>query len=126
MRRMILAAIFCFTPLIGLADAGDVRIIEMWQCELKEGQKMEDVKANNTKWLAMTRKAAASDDVRSYALSTVVGDLTKFVFVDTFPDMAAWSAAKSAEKSDAGDAIEAAFEELMECTKNRLYKSTEH
>ena len=126
MRRMILAAIFCIAPLIGLADAGDVRIIEMWQCELKEGQKMEDVKANNTKWLAMTRKAAASDDVRSYALSTVVGDLTKFVFVDTFPDMAAWSAAKSAEKSDAGDAIEAAFEELMECTKNRLYKSTEH
>ena len=126
MKKIILAAIFCFTPLIGLADAGDVRVIEMWQCELKEGQKMEDLKANNTKWLAMTRKAAASDDVRSYALSTVVGDLTKFVFVDTFPDMAAWSAAKSAEKSDAGDAIEAAFEELMECTKNRLYKSTEH
>ena len=126
MRRMILAAIFCFTPLIALADAGDDRIVEMWQCELKEGQKMEDVKANNTKWLAMTRKAAASDDVRSYALNTVVGDLTKFVFVDTFPDMAAWSAAKSAEKSDAGDAIEAAFEELMECTKNQLFKSTEH
>lgn len=126
MRRMILAAIFCFTPLIGLADAGDVRIVEMWQCELKEGQKMEDVKANNTKWLAMTRKAAASDDVRSYALSTIVGDQSKFVFVDTFPNLAAWSAAKSAEKSDAGDAIEAAFEELMDCTKNRLFKSTEH
>ena len=126
MRKVILAAIFWFTPLIALADAGDDRIVEMWQCELKEGQKMEDVKANNTKWLAMTRKAAASDDVRSYALNTVVGDLTKFVFVDTFPDMAAWSAAKSAEKSDAGDAIEAAFEELMECTKNQLFKSTEH
>ena len=54
MRRKILAAIFCFTPLIALADAGDVRIIEMWQCELKDGQKMEDVKANNTKWLALT------------------------------------------------------------------------
>jgi len=126
MRRMILAAIFCFTPLIGLADAGDVRIVEMWQCELKEGQKMEDVKANNTKWLALTRKEAASDDVRSYALSTVVGDLTKFVFVDTFPDMAAWSAAKSAAESDEGKAIEAAFENLMECTKNRLFESTEH
>ena len=74
----------------------------------------------------MTRKAAASDDVRSYALNTVVGDLTKFVFVDTFPDMAAWSAAKSAAESDEGKAIEAAFEELMECTKNHLYESTEH
>ena len=125
MRRMILAAIFCFTPLIGLADAGDVRIVEMWQCELKEGQKMEDVKANNTKWLAMTRKEAASDDVRSYALSTVVGDQSKFVFVDTFPNLAAWSAAKSAE-SEEGKAIEATFNELMDCTKNRLFKSTEH
>jgi len=125
MRRMILAAIFCFTPLIGLADAGDVRIVEMWQCELKEGQKMEDVKANNTKWLAMTRKEAASDDVRSYALSTIVGDQSKFVFVDTFPNLAAWSAAKSAE-SEEGKAIVATFNELMECTKNRLFKSTEH
>ena len=125
MRRMILAAIFCFTPLIALADAGDVRIVEMWQCELKEGQKMEDVKANNTKWLAMTRKEAASDDVRSYALSTIVGDQSKFVFVDTFPNLAAWSAAKSAE-SEEGKAIEASFNELMDCTKNRLFKGTEH
>jgi len=125
MRRMIIAAIFCFTPLIGLADAGDVRIVEMWQCELKEGQKMEDVKANNTKWLALTRKEAASDDVRSYALSTVVGDQSKFVFVDTFPNLAAWSAAKSAESKE-GKAIEATFNELMDCTKNRLFKSTEH
>jgi hypothetical protein len=125
MRKVILAAIFCFTPLIGLADAGDVRIVEMWQCELKEGQKMEDVKANNTKWLAMTRKEAASDDVRSYALSTLVGDQSIFVFVDTFPNLAAWSAAKSAE-SEEGKAIEATFNDLMECTKNRLFKGTEH
>ena len=125
MRKVILAAIFCFTPLIALADAGDVRIVEMWQCELKEGQKMEDVKANNTKWLALTRKEAASDDVRSYALSTIVGDQSKFVFVDTFPNLAAWSAAKAAE-SEEGKAIVATFNELMECTKNRLFKSTEH
>ena len=76
-------------------------------------------------WLAMTRKEAASDDVRSYALSTIVGDQSKFVFVDTFPNLAAWSAAKSAE-SEEGKAIEATFNELMECTKNRLFKSTEH
>ena len=125
MRRIILAFVFCFTPLICLANAGDVRIVEMWQCELKDGQKMEDVKANNTKWLAVTRKEAASDDVRSYALSTIVGDQSKFVFVDTFPNLAAWSAAKSAE-SEEGKAIEAAFENLMECTKNRLYEGTEH
>ena len=125
MRRIILAFVFCFTPLVCMANAGDVRIVEMWQCELKDGQKMEDVKANNTKWLALTRKEAASDDVRSYALSTVVGDQSKFVFIDTFPNLAAWSAAKSAE-SEEGKAIEAAFEDLMECTKNRLYEGTEH
>ena len=125
MRRIILAFVFCFTPLIGLADAGDVRIVEMWQCELKDGQKMEDVKANNTKWLALTRKEAASDDVRSYALNTIVGDQSKFVFIDTFPNLATWSAAKSAE-SEEGKAIEATFAELMECTKNRLYEGTEH
>jgi len=126
MKRMILGLIFCLTPLFALANAGDERIVEMWQCELKEGKEMEAVQANNTKWLALTRKQAGSDDVRSYALSTIVGDLSKFVFVDTFPNLAAWSAAKSAAESDEGKAIEATFDELMDCTKNRLYKSTEH
>lgn len=126
MKKIFLAFLTCCIPFIALADNHETRIVEMWQCELKEGKEMDEVKANNTKWLAYTRKAAGTDDVRSYALNPVVGDLTHFLFVDTYPDMATWQKVKSAMDSDEGEAIEDAFNELLECTKNRLYRSEQH
>jgi hypothetical protein len=126
MTRIILVLMLCFTPLMTLADAGDTRVVEIWNCELKDGKKMDDLKANNTKWLARARQVAGNDDVNSYAMSPIVGDQTGFTFVDTYPDMAVWSAVKSAESTPEGDAIDAAFEELMECKENRLLKSTQH
>jgi hypothetical protein len=116
----------CFTPLFALADAGDTRVVEMWQCDLKEGKEMDDVKANNTQWLAMSKKTGGSDAINSYSMTAVVGDLTKFMFVDSYPDMATWAKVKSAEDSPEGEAIEATFNELMECTENQLLESTQH
>lgn len=113
-------------PGLCLADNHDSAIVEMWKCELKDGKKMEDVEANNTKWLALTRKVTGSEEVNSYMMTTVVGDQTKFLFADAFPDMKSWSAAKSADESEEGSAIEAVFDDLMDCTDNRLYKSKKH
>jgi len=126
LKRIILAVLLCFTPFLALADSGDIRVVEMWQCELKEGKEMGDVKANNTKWLAMSKKAGGSDAINSYSMSAVVGDLTKFMFIDSYPDMATWAKVKSAEDTPEGEAIEATFNELMECHKNRLFESTQH
>jgi hypothetical protein len=122
MKKLILAVMVLIVPVLGMADNHGTAIVEMWKCELKEGVKAEDVEATNKKWLALTRKTAGSDEVNSYMMTTVVGDQTKFLFADIFPDMAAWGAAKDAD-SEEGDAIEAAFNELMDCTDNRLYKS---
>ena len=126
MRKRIAIALLLAAPGLCLAEAGDESVVEMFQCELKEGKKMEEVEANNKKWLVMTRKHAGSDEVNSYALNPMVGDLTKFIFVDAYPSMAAWSAAKDAGDTDESKAIEAAFNELMDCTKNRLYKAKQH
>lgn len=125
MRKILWVVLLLAVPGIGLADSHK-SVAEMWQCELKEGKKMEEVQANNVLWLAMTRKAAGSEDVNSWSLETAVGDLTKFVFIDAYPNMAAWAAAKSAEQTEEGKAIEATFDELMDCTKNRLYNATRH
>ena len=122
MKKLLLAALILIVPVLGLADNHGTAIVEMWKCELKEGVKAEDVEATNKKWLAMTRKAAGSDEVNSYMLTTIVGDQTRFLFADIFPNMATWGAAKDAE-SEESDAIEATFNEMMECTDNRLYKS---
>lgn len=126
MKKIILVLVFMLLPGLCLADNHDSAIVEMWKCELKDGKKMEDVEANNTKWLALTRKVTGSEEVNSYMMTTVVGDQTKFLFADAFPDMKSWSAAKSADESEEGSAIEAVFDDLMDCTDNRLYKSKKH
>ena len=125
MKKIIFTTLVCMMPGICLAASGDERIAEMYMCELKEGKTMEQVQANNLKWLANTRKQAGSEDIQSYALEPLVGDLSHFYFIDSYPDLATWSAAKAAE-SEEGQAIEDAFNELMECSKNRLYKGTQH
>ena len=123
MKNVLLAAVFLLAPGFCMADNHNEAIVEMWKCEMKEGQKMEDVMANNEKWLAMTRKTTGSDEVQSYMMSPVVGTLTQFVFADAYPDMATWSKVKAAEETAEGEAIEAAFDALMDCTDNRLFKS---
>ena len=122
MKNLILAAVFLLAPGFCLAD-DHTAIVEFWKCELKDGMKMEDVEANNSKWLALARKTAGTDDIESYLLTTVVGDQTKFVFADVFPDMATWSGQKSADETEEGKAIEDKFDELLDCSDNRLYES---
>lgn len=126
MKKILWISLLLIIPGIALAAENAPRYAETWQCELKDGKTMEEVQANNVKWLAHTRKTAGTDSVNSYAFQPIVGDQTKFVFIDSYPDLAAWAAAKSAEQTEEGKAIEAAFGELMECTKNHLYKSTKH
>ena len=126
MYKVILALVFLAAPLMAWADNHDTHIVEFWKCELKEGKEASDVEANNKKWLALTRKTAGSEEVNSYMMTTIVGDQSKFMFADVYPDMASWSAAKSAEESDEGAAIEETFNDLMDCTDNRLYRSKKH
>ena len=123
MKKVILMTVFLLIPGFCMADNHEKAVVEMWKCELKEDQKMEDVMATNKKWLAMTRKTTGNDEVNSFMMNTVVGTLTKFVFADAYPDMATWAAVKSAEESEEGKAINAAFDALMECTDNRLFNS---
>jgi hypothetical protein len=123
MKKLLLAAIFLIVPGLALADHHESSIVEMWKCSLKDGKNMEDLKANNTKWLAMTRKTTGNEEVNSYILTTIVGSQGSFHYADIYPDMATWSKAKSAEDTEEGKAIEAVFNELSDCTDNRLYKS---
>lgn len=126
MKRMLILIVFFIMPGVCLAEAGDTAIVEFWNCELKEGKEMEAVEANNKKWLAFVRNATGSEEINSYALQSLVGDSTSFWFADVFPDLKTWAAAKDAFESGGGAEIEAEFEELQECAKNRLYRSTEH
>ena len=95
MRKAIFLILLLAIPGICMADHHGEAVVEMFKCELKDGAKMEDVKANNQKWLAMTRKVTGSEDVQSFMMSPVVGSLGKFMFADVFPDMATWAKARA-------------------------------
>lgn len=121
-----LLAVIVFLAASGTALADDTRLVEVYKCKMKDGVKMEQVKANNVRWLANTRKNAGTDDINSYALQPKVGDFGHFIFIDSYPDLATWAKAESADDTEESKAINAAFDEMLDCEKNRLYESTKH
>ena len=124
MKRLLVAIAILLAPCLSLADAGDTRMVEVWECKLNEGATAADAAAQNAKWLAFVRKTNAGID--SYGMERVVGGGGTFMFADIYPNLEAWGAAKQAMDSDAGRAIDASFAKLLECSSNGLYKSTEH
>jgi hypothetical protein len=51
----------------------------------------------------------------------VVGKLETFIFVDSYPNMAAWAAAKDAADGEDGNELDDMFDEVSECSENRLW-----
>ena len=107
------------------------RIVEIWTCTLNDGYSMEDIESLNARWLALILSEGARD-VDSYRLSHLVGtmrghesteDVTShFLFVDSFPDVDSWMAAKRAEMTPEGEEILAGFTESNSCSTNTLYR----
>jgi pantothenate kinase type III len=124
MKRVLLAIFTLFIPALGLADAGDTRVMEVWNCTINEGKTADEVAAHNAKWLAFARQT--NPEIRSYGLTSIVGESGTFMFADSYPDLAAWGAAKKAMESEQGQALGAGFDALLKCSKNGLHESTEH
>ena len=107
------------------------RIVEIWTCTLNEGYSMEDIEIMSTRWLDLVLSGGATD-VDSYRLSHLVGTMrghepaedvtSSFLFIDSFPDVASWMAARRAEMTPEGQEIMAAYTQLNTCGTNTLYR----
>jgi hypothetical protein len=64
-------------------------------------------------------------DIHSYVATSIVGDSTGFLYVDSFPSMKSWIAVKALMESDEGQALEAELNEVANCSTNRLWSTTE-
>ncbi len=115
-RSVVLMAAF---GLSGVAVAESYS--EVWTCTFEDEKTVEDVQAVNSKWLAYVHEHV-SEDITSSVLTAVVGNLENFIFVDSYPDLATWAATKSRLDSDESDEIDDLFDDVSECSKNRLYK----
>jgi hypothetical protein len=107
------------------AQEDEERIVEVWTCTLNEGQTQEDVQTSNARWVAFMNAQVEGGDIRSYVLTSIVGNTGEFLYVDSFPNMPAWSAAKAATETDEGQAIEAELNEDATCSSNTLHQSTQ-
>lgn len=95
--------------------------VASYTCKLKDGKKAEEVQAVNSNWLKWVRENV-NENIQSSMGTPVVGNLDMFLFVDTYPDLATWAATQTALDSDAASDLEDMFDDVMECSENRLWK----
>ena len=106
--------------LSGIAAADG--IAESWTCKVKEGKKIEDVQAVNSQWLKWVNANVEGGGIKSSVGESVVGNSENFIFVDSYPDLTTWAATKEALNSDAGKELDDLFEDVSECSENRLWR----
>jgi hypothetical protein len=99
------------------------RVVEVWECKLVDGKAIKDVHAVNKKWLAYVNGKVQGGGIESFVMTSIVGNPAAFHFADSYPDMAAWSAAKAAMKSPEGAALDAEFNAVNTCSSNSLHDS---
>ena len=125
MNAAILKTVLLSTAVsLSAAVSADTRIVEVWSCTMLEGKKIEDVQAANANWVKFMNGKVAGGDIQSFVMTSVVGNSSGFTFADSFPSLAAWTAAKAAVKTPEGQAVEAGLATVSKCTSNTLHEST--
>jgi len=122
MKKLLTATLVALVMLCFSGMAVADSIAETWTCEVKEGKKVEDVQAQNSKWLKWINAHVDGGGITSAVGTTVVGNSEIFIFVDTYPNLATWAAAKDALDSEEGDELDDLFEDVSDCSENRLWK----
>lgn len=122
MKKLFLGAFASLALLCFSAGAWADKITEVFECELEKGKTLADAQEVNKKWLAFMR-TNVSEDITSVAATSVVGKSKDFLYVDTYPDLATWAAGKTALETDEGKAVQSGFGDVMECDKNKLYRT---
>jgi hypothetical protein len=119
LKRIMLASVTSIFLLLSVAvHAEPVSIV--FSCQLKDGSTKEDAMEINARWLKWARATGGSDAITSSFVSTVIGDLGGFMWVDTYPDIATWG-----KVVDADSEFDAEFAEVSTCSGNRMYRGEE-
>lgn len=119
LKKIMLATVTSVFLLLSVAvQAEPISIV--YSCQLKDDSTMEDAMEINARWLKWARATGGSKEITSSFVSTIIGDLGGFMWVDTYPDIATWGKVVDAD-SDFDDE----FNEVTTCTSNRMYRAEE-
>ena len=102
--------------------AAAAEVAQLWHCELEEGKTEADEKAGNDRWVKFVNENVEGGGVRTFAGHAMVGNLNKFIYVDTFPSLEAWAEKEAAMQTPEGQEIEQALEETATCESSSLYR----
>jgi hypothetical protein len=117
-KIMLATATSVFLMLSAAAHAEPVTIV--FTCTLNEGSTKEDAMEINSRWLKWARETGGSDEITSSYVSTLIGDLGSFMWVDTYPDIVTWGTIVEADTD-----FDAEFGEVATCSGNRMYRGEE-
>jgi len=119
LKKIMLATVTSVFLLLSVTvHAEPVTIV--FSCELNDGSTKEDAMEVNARWLKWARATGGSDEITSSYVSTLIGDLGGFLWVDTYPDISTWG-----KIWDADPEFDAEFDEVATCSSNRMYRGEE-
>ena len=119
LKKIMLATVSSvFLLLSAVVHAEPVTVV--FSCTLNEGSTKEDAMEINSRWLKWARETGGSDEITSSYVSTLIGDLGGFLWVDTYPDISTWG-----KIWDADAEFDAEFNEVATCSSNRMYRGEE-
>lgn len=101
-------------------------VLEFWNCDLADGKTPEDAARVNGKWVKFQNEANPDAGIRSWGLTSIVGEPGDFGYMDAYPTLDAWTKGRAAMETPEGQAIEAELNDVATCSVNRLYQATEH
>jgi hypothetical protein len=128
--KSILVQMITLIAMLGIwaTASADTSFREVWTCNVNEGKTIDDVRAANSRWVKFINANVDGGGITSHIITSVVGNAStgSFGYVDSFPSLESWTAAKSAtDGNEEGEAIDEALGEAAECSENRLYEAEE-
>lgn len=109
------------------AFSAEERIVNLVTCTLNEGKTQNDVQQANGRWVRYMNENVPGGGIRSAPATSIVGDWTTFLYIDSFPSLESWSAMVKEEQKGTGEIQEIldALNEAVTCTENNLYRAIE-
>jgi len=121
MKKLVSSAIFATAIALVSNNLFADSVVASYTCKLKDDKTTEEVLAKNNVWLNWVR-TNINKDITSELGTAIVGKQDMFIFVDTYPDLNTWAATQTALDTDAAIELKDLFDEVSDCTENKLWK----
>jgi hypothetical protein len=98
------------------------RVDQVWTCTLNEGHTVAEMAAAEAAWVAWANKQPYGAKIRGWVASPMVSsNLSVVMYIDSYPDLAAYAADSKAYDGPEGRALQARFDEVSTCTAGALF-----